>query len=530
MNRRLFLRRAVPVGTVPFLLGGYSLHAFGRSPFLDALASLAATTDRVFVLIQLNGGNDGLNMVIPRDQYTALAAARSNIMIPEAKVLPLTEATGLHPSMTGLQALYQEGKVVVCQSVGYPSPNFSHFRATDIWLTGSNSNEILTTGWLGRYLQEEYSGYPTGYPNTAMPDPLAIQIGSVVTPGLYGLAGSMGLAISNPNTSYILPGGADAPPDTPAGHELTFLREVMQATSLYATVVKTAAGKGKNQSTLYPAAGTNTLADQMKIVAQLISGGLMTRIYIVSIGGFDTHSGQAVVGATETGTHATLLGRVSGAIAAFMDDAKLQGFQQRVLGMTFSEFGRRIKSNASTGTDHGAAAPLFVFGGGVQGGILGTNPVLPAAATTSDNIAMQLDYRGVYAAVLKDWFGATATQLAGILPGHQPLPIIRPEVALGVEEEGLPAAYVLQQNYPNPFNGETRIRFGLPAGAGRDGRTVTLTVYDITGREVATLLDQPMGPGQHEVAFDASRLSSGMYLYRLRAGEFVDTKRMVLVR
>jgi uncharacterized protein (DUF1501 family) len=183
----------------------------------------------------------------------------------------------------------------------------------------------------------------------------------------------MGLAITNPNTAYILPGGTDTPPDTPAGHELTFLREVAQQTSLYATVIKNAAGKGKNLSTLYPTAGSNTLADQMKIVAQLISGGLKTRIYVVSLGGFDTHSGQVVAGATETGTHATLMGRISGAITAFMDDAKLQVFESRVLGMTFSEFGRRIKSNASTGTDHGTAAPLFVFGAGVQGGILGTN-------------------------------------------------------------------------------------------------------------------------------------------------------------
>ncbi len=534
MNRRLFLKRAVPVSTVPFLLGGFSLHAFGRSPFLDQLTALAAETDRVLVLIQLNGGNDGLNMVIPRDQYQALAAARSNILIPEAKVLPLTSVTGLHPSMTGLHALYQEGKLTVLQSVGYPNPNFSHFRATDIWLTGSDSNQILTTGWLGRYLNEEYPGFPSGYPTTAMPDPLAIQIGSVVSPTLHGPSTSMGLAITNPNTSYILPGGADTPPPTPAGHELAFVREVAQQTSQYASVIKTAAGKGKNLSALYPAAGSNSLADQMKIVAQLISGGLKTRVYVVSLGGFDTHSGQVVGGATDTGTHATLLGRVSTAIAAFMDDVKLQGYEQKVLGLTFSEFGRRIKSNASTGTDHGAAAPLFVFGAGVQGGILGSNPVLPASATTSDNIPMQFDYRRVYAAIVRDWFGATATQLSTILPGHQPLPIIRADIALGVQQDGLPERYSLRQNYPNPFNGETRIGFDLPAGVNRGdaqgGGRVTLKVYDVAGREVATLVDGPLVPGQHEVVFNASRLSSGMYVYRLKAGSHDETKRMVLVR
>jgi len=531
MNRRQFLRRTIPVSTVPFLLSGYSLHAFGRSPFLDQLASLAAETDRVLVLVQLNGGNDGLNTVIPRDQYSALAAARSNILIPEAKVLPLSDATGLHPAMTGLHGLFQEGKLVVLQSVGYPNPNFSHFRATDIWLTGSDSSQILTTGWMGRYLDSEFPAYPTGYPTTAMPDPLAIQIGSVVSPALHGPTVSMGMAITNPNAGYILPGGVDTPPDTPAGHELSFVREVAEQTYQYATVIKTAAGNGKNLSTLYPTAGSNSLADQMKIVAQLISGGLKTRVYVVSLGGFDTHSGQVVGGAKETGSHATLLGRISSAVTAFMDDVKLQGLEQRVVGLTFSEFGRRIKSNASTGTDHGAAAPLFVFGAGVQGGILGTNPVLPATATANDNIAMQFDYRRVYAAVVRDWFGATATQLEAILPGHQPLPIFRADIPSGVAEEGLPESFALRQNYPNPFNGQTRIRYALPAEVRHYGSTsMTLKVYDVTGREVATLVDGPAVPGHHEVLFDASRFSSGMYLYRLNAGSFTETRRMVLVR
>lgn len=528
MKRRTFLRRAIPVSTIPFLLGGHSLQAFGRSPFLDGLASLAAATDRVLILIQLNGGNDGLNMVIPRDQYAALAAARSNIMIAESKVLALTSATGLHPAMTGLHALYNEGKVAVVQSVGYPSPNFSHFRATDIWLTGSDSNQILSSGWMGRYLDQVYPGFPTGYPTAAMPDPLAIQIGSLVSPGLQGPSVSMGLAITNPNTTYILPGAEDTPPNTPAGHELTFVREVAEQTSLYGAAIRNAASKGKTLSTLWPTAGSNSLADQMKIVAQLMSGGLRTGIYVVSLGGFDTHAGQAVGGATDTGTHATLLSRVSVAISAFMNDAALQGFQDRVVGLTFSEFGRRIKSNASTGTDHGAAAPLFVFGSNVNGGVVGSNPVLPAAAGSNDNIAMQFDYRRVYAAIVKDWFGATATQLNAILPGQQPLPLIKGGGATGVEELAVPVSFELRQNYPNPFNGETRISFAVPADAA--SVPVRLVVYDMTGREVAVLVDRAIGAGIHEVGFAAPHLASGAYVYRLQAGAHVEARKMLLVR
>jgi hypothetical protein len=202
--------------------------------------------------------------------------------------------------------------------------------------------------------------------------------------------------------------------------------------------------------------------------------------------------------------------------------------------MTFSEFGRRIKSNASTGTDHGAAAPLFVFGASVNGGVLGANPVLPSAATTGDNITMQFDFRAVYAGILRDWFGATVGQLQSVLPGQpSPLPIIRPDAVLAVEEGMTPQTFALDQNYPNPFNGETRIGYRIAVsrnGNGGAGNVVRLKVYDVAGKEVATLVDGQMSPGQYQASFNASGLSSGVYFYRLEAGGFIETKRMVLVR
>ncbi|HTY00900.1 MAG TPA: DUF1501 domain-containing protein, partial [Bacteroidota bacterium] len=348
MNRRDFLQHTLSAGTVSFMLGGFTVKAYGRTPLLDALLS-AADVDRVLVLVQLIGGNDGLNMVIPLDQYPQLMAARSNIVVDQTKVLQLTAATGLHPAMTGFQGLYGAGQLTVIQGVSYPNPNFSHFRATDIWLTGADYNQILDTGWLGRYLEQEFPGYPGGYPSTTAPDPLGIQIGSAVTPALDGDSVSMGLAITNPNSSYILPGGSDAPPATPAGHELTFVREVAQQAQAYGSSIKTAAGKATNLSTKYPAKGTNPLADQLRIVAQLIAGGLRTRLYVVNLGGFDTHSAQVVGTDTSTGAHAKLLGQLSDGITAFMDDITLLGVASKVIGMTFSEFGRRIKSNASLG-------------------------------------------------------------------------------------------------------------------------------------------------------------------------------------
>jgi len=227
----------------------------------------------------------------------------------------------MHPAMTGINSLYGDGKVAVVQSVGYPNPNYSHFRATDIWLTGDDYNQYLKTdGWeVSRSGISEFSGR---YPSTSMPDPLAIQIGSSVSTGLQGPVISMGMAITNPSSFYNLVNNTTDPaPNTPAGHELTYIRLVAEQTNLYASSVKTAAGKAANKSTLYPASG-NTLSDQLKIVARLVAGGLKTRIYSVNIGGFDTHSAQVDASDTSLGTQATLLQRLSVAIQAFMDDIK----------------------------------------------------------------------------------------------------------------------------------------------------------------------------------------------------------------
>ena len=533
MKRRDFVKMAVPVSTVPFLVGGFSLRAYGHTPILDAFIGASKETDHVLVLIQLNGGNDGLNMVIPLDQYPSLMNARANIAIDESKVLQLTTATGIHPAMPELQQVFADNQLAVIQSVGYPNPNFSHFRATDIWLTASGSDTVLTSGWLGRYLDDEYPDYPNGYPNAVDPDPLAIQIGSVVSNGLQGPSVSMGMALTSPTSFYqLVSGGIDTAPDTPAGHELTFLREVAQQTQAYSTTIKNAASKATNLSTLYPTAGQNPLADQLKIVAQLVAGGLKTRIYVVNLGGFDNHSAQvSATGGTDTGTHAKLLGELSLAIAAFLDDLHLLGAEKRVIGMTFSEFGRRIKSNASLGTDHGTAAPLFVFGKRIYGRILGTNPVLPANAGVNDNIAMQYDFRSVYASILKEWFGASDHELTSVLlQGFQTLPLVQPDapsrypITNDQPSADTPWTVSLSQNYPNPFNPSTHIRFTT------SGNYVRVKVYDAVGREVRSLVDGTYPAGEHDVIFDGTGLPSGTYYCRIESGSFHQVRTMILMK
>lgn len=531
MKRRDFIKRSAPIVAVPFFMNGFRLKAYADASALRTLVNAADCTDHVFVLIQMNGGNDGLNMVLPLDQYPAIMAARANIAIPENQALKFNLKTGIHPAMTGIKSLYDNAKLCVVQSVGYPTPNFSHFRSTDIWLTASDYDQYISTGWLGRFLEKEYVGFPNGYPNTIMPDPIAIQIGSVISISLEGHGSNMGMVFSDPNTFYnIVNYAASMPANTRMERELSYVKKIGNQIQDFATPVKTAAGKATNKSTLYPAAGKNMLSDQLKIVAQLIAGGLKTRIYVVNIGGgtdtkydFDTHASQAVAGAAITGNHATLLKNLADAIQAFQDDLRLLNLEDRVVGMTFSEFGRRIKSNSGLGTDHGAAAPLFVFGKNVQPGIVGANPILPANATVDDNVPMQFDFRSVYASILKDWFCVPTTDLKNLLfKDFQILPIIKGNAT--AVDDVQPSSIALYQNYPNPFNLSTRIKFLS------DADHVRISVFDKMGREIQTIVDGKYSTGEHEVVFDASGLPSGTYYCRMQSGNYQQMKSMVLVK
>jgi uncharacterized protein (DUF1501 family) len=525
MKRRLFLKAAAAGSVLPVSLNGMSVRAYANSPLMHLLGRRTGSNDNVLVLIQLNGGNDGLNTVIPLDQYTNLTKARSNVIIQDTKVLKLNgvNGTGLHPAMTGLQGLYNNGLVNIIQDVGYPNPNFSHFRSTDIWMSGSDTSESWTTGWMGRYLDSQFPGFPDGYPNTGAPDPPAIQIGSMVSLATMGASVNMGMAITDPSNFYTLVNGTTDPvPNTPAGRELEFLRIMANQTNQYATSIKNAATKATTLSTKYPTG--NNLADQLKIVARLIKGGLKTQVYMVSIGGFDTHSQQVDNSDHSIGAHATLLQRVSDAITAFQDDLTLMGIQDRVAGMTFSEFGRRIMSNGSVGTDHGAAAPMIAFGTGVQRGVIGRNPVIPDTVTVNDNVPMQYDFRQVYASALQDWFGLSKTEVKAAMGGKDfnTLPVFKANPA-GIEDfADLVSRLYLHDVYPNPAQGEANFRFFT------DGGNVELCLFDPLGNRIRTMASGKHGMGEHEVRLDVRGLRPGNYFYQLSQGNRKLTKVLVV--
>ncbi|MDQ6609698.1 MAG: DUF1501 domain-containing protein [Bacteroidota bacterium] len=418
MKRRDFLRNTT-AASAPLLLNGFPLFASPStgSSLLDFLARSSQSCGKVLVIIQQNGGNDGLNTIIPLDKYQNLVNARSNILVPQSSVLSLsgTTTTGMNPAMPELKKLYDDGKMAIVQAVSYPNPNFSHFRATDIWFSGSASNVYLDTGWLGRDLDTTYSNYPQNYPNAQAPDPLAIQIGSTLPFSLQGPAVNMGYNVTDPaQLLNVINATTDPAPNNDYGHELTFLRLMKDQSNVYKQRITDAYNAQATLSSLYPVTG-NTLANQLKMVARLIGGGLATPVYIVNHpNSHDTHSAQ-VNADLITGAQANNLSILSKAIAAFQDDIEKMGKGSKVAGMTFSEFGRRIISNASVGTDHGTSAPVLFFGAALQGGVIGTSPNIPLNATVNDQVPMQNDFRQIYATVMQDWLCLTPAESATVL-------------------------------------------------------------------------------------------------------------------
>ena len=418
MKRRNFLKQGSAI-VLPALLNGFTIKAFSRDSFLNSMLRYAdPASERVLVVIQLFGGNDGLNTIIPLHCYNNYFNARKNLAIPENKILPVQgiNSLGWHPALSGFRDLYNDGKLAALQSVGYPSPNFSHFRSSDIWMSAADAMQTLNTGWAGRYLNHLYPEYPEVYPNDAMPDPVAVQVGNATSFMFQGERSPMAINVADPDNIFNLTNGfTDVAPRTNGGKQLDFVRVVAEKTQVYSQVIKQVAGKVKQQA-IYPA--NNELANQLKIVARLIGGGLKTKLYLVSFDGFDTHAQQANANDTTTGRHADLLKTIGDAISAFQSDLEYLRIHERVMGVTFSEFGRRIASNDSLGTDHGAAAPMFVFGAGVKGGMYGKAPVIAEKITHEDNLAMDIDFRSVYASLLKDWMQVPASGVGQVLPGH----------------------------------------------------------------------------------------------------------------
>ncbi|MCS6808935.1 MAG: DUF1501 domain-containing protein [Bacteroidota bacterium] len=515
MNRRDFLTGLGSTAiSLPLILDGFTTSVYANSPLLDKVAELATLQDRILVLIQLSGGNDGINTLIPLDQLPTYYAIRRAVAIPENRIVKLTDTIGLHPSFAPIKSLFDDGKLVIVQGVSYPMVNQSHFRSTDIWFTASDAEQYLSSGWLGRFVNYEAPTYPVGYPNETRPDPLAIEIGGAMSLTLQGHKHAMGITIRDLSafeqlvSGQAASGGSVAQRTGKAGNRIDFIREVQAQSQKYSARIRSIAEQGKNLAA-YPTKGNNPLADQLRIVARLISGGLQTRIYVVNLGGFDTHWSQTDIHDTTTGIHADLLRYLAEGIRVFQQDLALLKLEHRVVGMTISEFGRR-PATTSNGTDHGTAGPMFLFGAPVRGGILGKNPSL-TDLLPDGNLTMQYDFRQLYTSILAQWFHATPQHLDSVmLKSFQQLPILQ-TATVRASEHTHSSPLMTLRNYPNPCSHETTIEYFLPRAS-----TVKLSLTDTQGREIYPIFYGHQQQGMQSLRFDVSSLASGVYFYALR--------------
>lgn len=515
MKRRKFVQSmALSSIGIPLVLKNFKFEALTE----DLFSVPKSVEDRVLVMIRLNGGNDGLNTLVPVDQFDNLMIQRPNIMIPENQLLSITPTLSLHTSMTGMHDLFNDGKLSVIQNVGYPNQNRSHFQSMDIWEKGS-VNPTAITGWLGRYLNAQHTSFPVDYPNTDYPDPFAISMGYENSNTCQGIISNFSIPVLNPNDSFNLYETQELNDGTYYGSHLAYLSTMISQANSYGVQVNTAASAGNSLSALYDE--TNDLAVQLRNVAKMISGGLKTKIYVLNIDGFDTHSSQVENGSPTTGHHANLLKKVSDAIRAFQDDIELLGISQKIAGMTFSEFGRQIASNGSVGTDHGDAAPLFLFGACLSGQVIGPNPIISDTIVPQAAVPMQIDFRDVYASILKDWFLADETEIQSIF--EQPvnfIPLLRAcnlEVNESKKESDISV-------FPNPCGDKTTVKFSC------NGERVTVLVHDLAGKKIGVFCDKNLSVGEHLVPISLEGQESGSYVVTVYKNSGTFTKRFTKVK
>lgn len=447
-TRREFLRTTVLGSALSWTVPSFLASTFSalQAEAADSATQLTTGKDStILVVLQMAGGNDGINTVVPyaNDFYHR---ARPRIGLGAQQILKLTDDIALHGSMTGFKELYDSGNLSIVQGVGYPNPNRSHFRSTEIWQTASESDQIEKYGWLGRYFDNACPGADPTVGVTIgsqLPESFFAQVPKGICfndpqnyrfisndhhkPGQEDMTEESYKKLNELEMSSPLPdGGPSMAPDDnsggsiamlPAGMPMTGGRAVdfISRTALDAQMssdeVRNIAARVQNQAQYPP----SQLGNSLRLVAKLIGGGLPTRIYYVSQGGYDTHTNQL-------GTQQRLLGDLATSVKSFVDDMKAQGNMQRVLVMTFSEFGRRVAENANGGTDHGAAAPMFVVGNQVKAGLQGHYPSLAPQDLYQGDIKYTTDFRSVYAGVLEDWLKTKSAPILG--RQFQPLQLV----------------------------------------------------------------------------------------------------------
>lgn len=554
----------------PIAFQGVPLKLMASHDEFSRLA-MQSDNDKVLIILQMHGGNDGLNTIIPLSNYDEYYSRRANIAIPNKvgnrTLIPLdstvaaADQVGLHPDMNDFKHMYDTGKAAVFQGVSYENNNGSHFRGRDIWFMGGGANDYYSSGWIGRYLGTEYqpNSYPQDFPTEEMPDPLALEMGNDVSL-LFHQTGNIPTSISLGSTPdgllrqiNDLDGFSEEvgegftvddrglPPtfleDSPYGKEMDWILGLEDKSEEYIKRLAEIYEASSETSVSYPEsypfnaprnAKTNGLKGQLALIARLLAGGIKTKVFLVKIGGFDTHADQVETYDPTMGLHSALLYHISSSMRAFQADLRSRGIEDRVLTMTMSEFGRRIGSNGSFGSDHGTGGPMMMFGAGVKPGIYGTVPDL-----TRSNVSLQFDYRQVCANILHEWMGVDKTVIANDIffqdfidgpnpegGSYEPMDLIK-EVILS-EKEYVKKNYRIETVYPNPAHNYTQARIFV-----NNHQHVLVELVNMEGKTV-TQIARSVGPGEHTFSFVLDGLSPGYYFIKAKSEMLNDTKRLII--
>lgn len=537
MDRKEFLKIASLAGIgAPFVLNGMPSRFMNH--FLDVQPNCDTVNDRVMVILRLAGANDGLNTVIPISQYDAYANLRPNIKIsntgtgayiPLDSTVSSEKLVALHPSMTGFKSLYDSGKLVLMNGVGYPNPNYSHFRAENLMFSGKDGTNTsdLTDGMFGRYLGSLFPGL-AGNPTVQRPDPLAIQLGNL-NPSLfyenmvernieYNLSGFQ-TTLFNSLQNTIVP--------SEYNDLLNYIKAVEVSMDTYYNRVLAVFNAGNNSTTTYP---NTTLGKQLKTVARMIKGGSKTKIFQVNIGGFDTHVNQIQSGSNNLGTHANLLADISNSIAAFQADIQILGIENKILTVSFSEFGRQVRENGSLGTDHGDLAPFFVIGNGISGGILGNHPVF--SNTTSyyyNQNQRRFDYRQIFASLMQDWLGADSglianTELQEFVTPANKIDLVLPNIKADVVCATLGSSEVKTTTGVNVYPNPAKDYFTIDLSSIKYN-SLKLTFFDLSGR---LILSKEESHYQQKLEIQTSNLPDGNYILNIKTDQNSYSKRVLV--
>jgi uncharacterized protein (DUF1501 family) len=594
MKRRSFLKNISLAAGSHFLINGVAVQAIQANNKLIKFARMSKN-DKVLVILQLHGGNDGLNAVIPINQYNYYYNLRPNLAISESgarkyirldNTLPDKQAIGLHPDLTGMKSLYDSGRMAIIQNVGYEYMNGSHFKGRDIWFGGGGYNDPITSGWIGRYLEMEFTAngekFPDDFPyNSEMKDPLALEFsGGDVSLGFQTETTiPTAVAISDPEGFFGLVSSLDGykdkegvdprgiPPTTifdptkPAGtnslygEELNWILGIEKGTDKYAERLRDVYRKGDatNSGVTYPvqypyANSKNPISGALEIVSKLIAGGCQTKVYMIRMGGFDTHVQQVESYDNSLGKHAAMIYHISSAMKAFQDDLKARNIDNKVLTVTMSEFGRRAEANNSYGSDHGTVAPMFVFGSQVNPGVIGDNTDLKDLTTRNggnlidyndrtNNIVHVIDYRIVFNTILQKWFDVEVQKIPTVFPTlkqsvtnglidsdvYDIIPLLR-NGSITALDNFMNRRFRLNDVYPNPVAQTANFNFYIDNPA-----HVEFGLYDMKGRLVKWIVNERKGYGEHTVMADLSNIPAGNYIYKIDAGYLKDARRLVKI-